>query len=179
MQTASRTFGPSCACTPRPCLARPRRIKIERLRVNAAQAESAFVTANGCKLHVRVSGDGSNGKPPVLMLHGFPDTGALWDKQVHEVLRTRQSCHCGLACSQRVLHCSQHPATAARATAVLDRLLCVHLPACFTPPPPRSPLCWIRSQHIRDFVGVVHEGSAIVCAAGRSSHCSRLQGDCT
>ena len=41
-----------------------------------------FVNSNGCKLFVKVSGESSAGKAPVLMLHGFPDTSKMWDKQM-------------------------------------------------------------------------------------------------
>lgn len=39
---------------------------------------SVNVTANGLEFHVRDSGSGQ----PVILLHGFPDTGELWRKQV-------------------------------------------------------------------------------------------------
>lgn len=40
--------------------------RIERVRID------------GLDLHVRVDGDG----PPILLLHGFPDSGELWRRQV-------------------------------------------------------------------------------------------------
>jgi pimeloyl-ACP methyl ester carboxylesterase len=36
------------------------------------------VTANGLRFHVEQTGEGR----PVLLLHGFPDTGAVWRRQV-------------------------------------------------------------------------------------------------
>eukprot|EP00775_Hariotina_reticulata_P014045 gene14045-14160_t len=47
-----------------------------------ASSLQQHVTVDGHKLFVTVSGDGQPGKPPVLLLHGFPDSHALWDKQV-------------------------------------------------------------------------------------------------
>lgn len=40
--------------------------------------ESSIVEANGLRMHVVAAGQG----PPVLLLHGFPDTHAVWRKQM-------------------------------------------------------------------------------------------------
>jgi pimeloyl-ACP methyl ester carboxylesterase len=40
--------------------------------------ESLMLDVNGLHMHVTTTGDG----PPVLLLHGFPDTHAVWRKQV-------------------------------------------------------------------------------------------------
>jgi pimeloyl-ACP methyl ester carboxylesterase len=37
-----------------------------------------YIEANGLRFHVRDEGDGE----PVLLLHGFPDSGGLWRRQV-------------------------------------------------------------------------------------------------
>ena len=39
-----------------------------------------LLTANGIELHVEVHGDGD--AEPVLLLHGWPDSAALWRHQV-------------------------------------------------------------------------------------------------
>lgn len=36
--------------------------------------DRAYISANGVRLHVRMKGEG----PPLLLLHGFPQTGAMW-----------------------------------------------------------------------------------------------------
>jgi pimeloyl-ACP methyl ester carboxylesterase len=41
-------------------------------------AESSILEVNGLRMHVVSAGQG----PPVLLLHGFPDTHAVWRKQV-------------------------------------------------------------------------------------------------
>jgi pimeloyl-ACP methyl ester carboxylesterase len=40
--------------------------------------ESAFVDVNGLRMHIVSAGEG----PPVVLLHGFPDTHAVWRKQL-------------------------------------------------------------------------------------------------
>jgi pimeloyl-ACP methyl ester carboxylesterase len=40
--------------------------------------ESSFVEVNGLRMHVVSAGQG----PPVLLLHGFPDTHVVWRKQI-------------------------------------------------------------------------------------------------
>jgi len=40
--------------------------------------ESLMLDVNGLRMHVTMTGEG----PPVLLLHGFPDTHAVWRKQV-------------------------------------------------------------------------------------------------
>ena len=44
------------------------------------------IDANGLSLYVEVHGDG----PPVLLLHGFPDSGRLWRHQVPALVA---ACH--------------------------------------------------------------------------------------
>jgi pimeloyl-ACP methyl ester carboxylesterase len=39
-----------------------------------------FVDSGGVRISVEVSGDEDD--PPVVLLHGFPDSGRVWDKQV-------------------------------------------------------------------------------------------------
>jgi pimeloyl-ACP methyl ester carboxylesterase len=41
-------------------------------------AESLMLDVNGLRMHVSATGEG----PPVLLLHGFPDTHLVWRKQV-------------------------------------------------------------------------------------------------
>jgi pimeloyl-ACP methyl ester carboxylesterase len=41
-------------------------------------AESSILEVNGLRMHVVSAGQG----PPVLLLHGFPDTHAVWRKQI-------------------------------------------------------------------------------------------------
>ena len=40
------------------------------------------VDSGGVTLDVEVHGEGGAGRPPVLLIHGFPDTKRLWTKQV-------------------------------------------------------------------------------------------------
>jgi pimeloyl-ACP methyl ester carboxylesterase len=40
--------------------------------------ESLMLDVNGLRMHVTTTGEG----PPVLLLHGFPDTHAVWRKQI-------------------------------------------------------------------------------------------------
>ena len=40
------------------------------------------VDSGGVTLDVEVHGEGRAGRPPVLLIHGFPDTKRLWTKQV-------------------------------------------------------------------------------------------------
>src|SRR5213596_2504209 len=40
--------------------------------------DASLIEANGLQFHVRVKGSGT----PVILLHGFPDTGDLWRNQV-------------------------------------------------------------------------------------------------
>ena len=42
-----------------------------------------LIEANGLQLHVRVKGSGT----PVILLHGFPDTGDLWRNQVPALVK--------------------------------------------------------------------------------------------
>jgi pimeloyl-ACP methyl ester carboxylesterase len=42
------------------------------------EEESQFLQVNGIRMHVVSAGQG----PPILLLHGFPDTHAVWRKQV-------------------------------------------------------------------------------------------------
>src|SRR5580698_3919156 len=48
-----------------------------------AAMESRFVDNGDVRLYVEVDGDG----PTVLLLHGWPDTGALWDEVAPELVR--------------------------------------------------------------------------------------------
>jgi pimeloyl-ACP methyl ester carboxylesterase len=45
---------------------------------SGAQGESRFLRVNGLQMHVIVAGAG----PDVLLLHGFPDSHALWRRQI-------------------------------------------------------------------------------------------------
>ncbi len=44
---------------------------------------SATLSVNGLRMHVMSAGEG----PPVLLLHGFPDTHVVWRKQVGPLVR--------------------------------------------------------------------------------------------
>lgn len=45
--------------------------------------EARFVRANGIRLHTWIGGDG----PAVVLLHGYPQSGILWRKVIHEIAR--------------------------------------------------------------------------------------------
>jgi haloacetate dehalogenase len=46
--------------------------------------ETSDVEVDGVRIHVRVGGEG----PPVLLLHGYPETGALWHLVAPELARS-------------------------------------------------------------------------------------------
>lgn len=48
-----------------------------------------YISASGTRLWVTVQGTG----PPVLLLHGFPDTSELWSKQVRSNGRYAYLCY--------------------------------------------------------------------------------------
>jgi len=43
-----------------------------------ADSKEVMLPANGINLHVHIEGEG----PPVLLIHGFPDTHAVWRRQI-------------------------------------------------------------------------------------------------
>ena len=47
--------------------------------------ETQRITVNGVELLVRTGGAAS--APPVLMLHGFPQTHAIWHRVAHWLIR--------------------------------------------------------------------------------------------
>lgn len=49
---------------------------------NKSPSSSRLINVNGTTLHVKVIGDG----PDVLLVHGFPDDGEVWRKQVPTLL---------------------------------------------------------------------------------------------
>jgi pimeloyl-ACP methyl ester carboxylesterase len=48
------------------------------MRRVAVAPESQFLQVNGIRMHVASAGQG----PPILLLHGFPDTHTVWRKQI-------------------------------------------------------------------------------------------------
>ena len=50
---------------------------------NQGSARGQFVSTNGVKLHVVIEGNG----PDVLLVHGFPDDGNVWRKQVPALVK--------------------------------------------------------------------------------------------
>ena len=46
--------------------------------------DASLIEANGLQFHVRVKGSGT----PVILLHGFPDTGDLWRNQVPALVKS-------------------------------------------------------------------------------------------
>jgi pimeloyl-ACP methyl ester carboxylesterase len=46
--------------------------------------ESHYATVNGLNMHYVTAGEG----PPVILLHGFPDTHQIWRRQIPELAAT-------------------------------------------------------------------------------------------
>ena len=86
------------------------------------------VDSGGVMLDVEVHGDGTPGRSPVLLIHGFPDTKRLWTKQVGPLV---DAGHRVITYDQRGYGASDKPADvdaysviflAMDAIAVLDHL---------------------------------------------------------